>query len=94
MGLMSAMTASTPRLPSDKTPETITLEEAAALVDARADRGPAPHARPRKAPRAAGGAARTGKRAASKVSAAKAAAPKKPPASTAKTRKKTQQAAE
>ena len=74
-------------LPSDKTPETITLEEATALIDARADRGPAP-ARPRKAKRAAGGA-RTGKR-----PAAKAAAPKKAAASTAKTRKKTQQAAE
>ena len=37
-------------LPSDKTPEAITLEEAAALIDARAARnGPAPHARPRKA---------------------------------------------
>jgi DNA topoisomerase I len=37
-------------LPSDKTPETITLEEAAALIDARAARnGPAPHTRPRKA---------------------------------------------
>ena len=37
-------------LPADKTPESITLEEAAALIDARADRnGPAPHARPRKA---------------------------------------------
>ncbi len=44
-------------LPADKTPETITLEEAAALIDARADRGPAPHARPRKAKRAAAGAA-------------------------------------
>jgi DNA topoisomerase I len=76
-------------LPADKTPETITLEEAAALVDARAGRGPAPHARPRKPTRAAGGAARTGKR-----PAAKAGAAKKPPASTAKTRKKTQQAAE
>jgi DNA topoisomerase I len=74
-------------LPSDKTPETITLEEATALIDARADRGPAP-ARPRKAKRAAGGA-QTGKRPASK-----AAAPKKAAASTAKTRKKTQQAAE
>ena len=78
-------------LPSDKTPETITLEEAAALIDARADRGPAP-ARPRKA---AGGSARsTSKRAASKVTAkgaAKPAAPKKAAAS--KTRKK-QQAAE
>ena len=76
-------------LPSDKTPETITLEEAATLIDARADRGPAPHARPRKAPRAAGGGARTGKR-----PATKAATPKKAAASTAKTRKKTQQAAE
>jgi DNA topoisomerase-1 len=37
-------------LPSDKTPETITLEEAATLIDARADRAPAPHARPRKRP--------------------------------------------
>jgi DNA topoisomerase-1 len=80
-------------LPADKTPETITLEEAAALIDARADRGPAP-ARPRKA---AGGGRGTGKRAASKVTAKgtpKAAAPKKVAASTAKTRKKTQQAAE
>ncbi len=39
-------------LPSDKTPETITLDEAVALLDARAERGaPAPHARPRKAKR-------------------------------------------
>ncbi len=39
-------------LPADKTPETITLEEAVALIDARAERsGPAPHARPRKAKR-------------------------------------------
>jgi DNA topoisomerase I len=45
-------------LPSDKTPETITLEEAAALIDARADRGPAPHARPRKAKRPSPGTAR------------------------------------
>ena len=37
-------------LPADKTPESITLEEAAALIDARAERNaPAPHARPRKA---------------------------------------------
>ncbi len=35
-------------LPADKMPETVTLEEAVALVDARAERnGPAPHARPR-----------------------------------------------
>jgi DNA topoisomerase I len=45
-------------LPGDKTPETITLEEAAALVDARAERGPAPHARPRKAKRPSPGTAR------------------------------------
>jgi DNA topoisomerase-1 len=45
-------------LPSDKTPETITLEEAAVLIDARADRGPAPHARPRKAKRPLPGTAR------------------------------------
>ena len=37
-------------LPADKTPETITLEEAVVLLDARAERNaPAPHARPRKA---------------------------------------------
>jgi len=35
-------------LPKDKTPETITLEEAAALIDAKAERnGPTPHARRR-----------------------------------------------
>jgi DNA topoisomerase I len=46
-------------LPRDKTPETITLEEAVALVDARAERtGPAPHARPRKAKRPSPGTAR------------------------------------
>jgi len=40
-------------LPTDKTPETITLEEAVALLDARAERGkPAPRARPRAAKRA------------------------------------------
>jgi len=79
-------------LPADKTPEAITLEEAAALIDARADRGPAP-ARPRKAARAGGAAARGG----SKPSAGKtrkAAAPKKAAASGGKTRKKTHQAAE
>jgi DNA topoisomerase-1 len=46
-------------LPSDKTPETVTLEEAVALIDARAERnGPAPHARPRKAKRPLPGTAR------------------------------------
>jgi DNA topoisomerase I len=44
-------------LPRDKTVETITLEEAAALIDARAERGPSPHARPRKSTRAAAGTA-------------------------------------
>jgi DNA topoisomerase I len=40
-------------LPQDKTPETVTLDEAVALLDARAERGaPAPHARPRKTKRA------------------------------------------
>jgi len=35
-------------LPADKTPESVTLEEAVALIDARAERkAPAPHARPR-----------------------------------------------
>jgi DNA topoisomerase-1 len=37
-------------LPADKTPENVTLEEAVALIDARADRGgPTSRARPRKA---------------------------------------------
>jgi DNA topoisomerase I len=46
-------------LPSDKTPETVTLEEAVALIDARAEHnGPAPHARPRKAKRPSPGTAR------------------------------------
>jgi DNA topoisomerase-1 len=74
-------------LPADKTPDTITLDEAVALIDARAERnGPAP-ARPRKTKRAATGAARAGKR---------PAATKRPPAKSAaavaKTRKKTQAA--
>ncbi len=59
-------------LPRDKTPETITLEEAAALIDARAERGPAPHARPRKAKRPSPGTARHVK-ASSKRPAARAA---------------------
>ena len=46
-------------LPSDKTPEAITLEEAAALIDARADRGgPTARARPRAAKRPSPGTAR------------------------------------
>ncbi|HTZ01046.1 MAG TPA: type I DNA topoisomerase [Xanthobacteraceae bacterium] len=45
-------------LPADKTPETITLDEAVALLDARAERNaPAPHARPRKAKRPSPGTA-------------------------------------
>ncbi len=40
-------------LPRDKTPETVTLEEAVALIDARAERGgPTPRSRPRAAKRA------------------------------------------
>ncbi|HXX05064.1 MAG TPA: type I DNA topoisomerase [Xanthobacteraceae bacterium] len=58
-------------LPRDKTPETITLDEATALIDARAERGPAPHARPRKAQRPSPGTARhikaSGKRPAGRV---------------------------
>jgi DNA topoisomerase-1 len=45
-------------LPADKTPENVTLEEAVALIDARADRGgPAARARPRKAKRPSPGTA-------------------------------------
>ncbi len=77
-------------LPRDKTPETITLDEAVALLDARAERGaPAPHARRRKAKRAAPGAARQAKRPA-KGTATK---PSKRPA-TSKSPRKTSQAAE
>jgi len=69
-------------LPADKTPENVTLEEAAALIDARAERnGPAPHARPRKAKRPSPGTARHIK-ASSKRPTARAAkrhAPSKPP---------------
>ena len=82
-------------LPADKTPETITLEEAAALIDARADRGPA--AGPPAQSRARGGAAahRQARRQQSDgQSNAQAGGAEKAAASTAKTRKKTQQAAE
>jgi DNA topoisomerase-1 len=45
-------------LPADKTPETVTLEEAVTLLDARAERNaPAPHARPRKPKRPSPGTA-------------------------------------
>ncbi len=76
-------------LPADKTPETVTLGEAVALLDARAERNaPAPHARPRKAKRPSPGTARhikaSGKR---PGAAAKRPANPKPP-------RKTPQAAE
>jgi DNA topoisomerase-1 len=73
-------------LPGDQTPESVTLEEAVALLDARAERSaPAPHARPRKAKRAAPGAARGAKR------PAKAAPPGrgKRPSTSKSARKKT-----
>jgi DNA topoisomerase I len=76
-------------LPADKTPDTITLEEAVALIDARAERNPsAPHARPRKAKRPSPGTARHVKAPAKRpgTPAAKQSAVRKPP------RKKTQAA--
>jgi DNA topoisomerase-1 len=77
-------------LPSDKTPETITLDEAVALIDARAERNPsAPH-RPRKGKRAAPGAARSGKRTAAKRPPS--AGPAKPPTTKTSRRKATQAA--
>jgi len=76
-------------LPADKTPENVTLEEAAALIDARAERnGPAPHARPRKAKRPSPGTARHIK-ASSKRPTARAA---KRPATSKPPRKSTQAA--
>jgi DNA topoisomerase-1 len=76
-------------LPKDKTPENVTLEEAVALLDARAERSsPAPHARPRKAkrdaPAATPKAGRTSKR--------PAAGPKQAAASKKSPRKTTQAA--
>ena len=69
-------------LPADKTPETMTLDEAVALIDARAERnGPAPHARPRKARRPSPGTAhhvKAGKRPAAKRASAQKG-PRKPP---------------
>ncbi len=76
-------------LPRDKTPETITLAEAVALLDARAERGaPAPHARPRQAKRTSAVAARGGKATPTRP----AARPKRPPSR--KPQRKTTQAAE
>jgi DNA topoisomerase-1 len=69
-------------LPSDKTPETVTLDEAVALIDARAERnGPAPHARPRKAKRPSPGTARVVKASAKKPGATSGKRPRnrKPP---------------
>lgn len=80
-------------LPNDKTPETITLDEAAALIDARAERGGGSSAR-RKRPARGGG--ETAKKAAAPKAGAKAAAkPKKrAAASVAKAPKKSKKAAE
>jgi len=81
-------------LPRDKTPESVTLEEAAALLDARAEHNaPAPHARPRKAKRAAPGAARSGKRPAKTTNTSATTRPAKRPA-THKSQRKSTQAAE
>jgi DNA topoisomerase-1 len=69
-------------LPADKTPETVTLDEAVALIDARAERnGPAPHARPRKAKRPSPGTARVVKASAKKPGATAGKRPRnrKPP---------------
>jgi DNA topoisomerase-1 len=67
-------------LPADKTPETVTLEEAVALIDARAERtGSAPHARPRKTKRPSPGTARVVKASSKKPGAAKRPGARKPP---------------
>src|SRR5262249_28089980 len=73
-------------LPNDKTPETITLDEAAALVDARAERGGGSTAR-RKRPARGGSATK-----AAKAPAKAAAKPKKAAASAAKAPKKSKKA--
>ncbi|HEV2623636.1 MAG TPA: type I DNA topoisomerase [Xanthobacteraceae bacterium] len=76
-------------LPADKTPETVTLDEAVALIDARAERNPpAPHARPRRAKRPSPGTARHIK--ASSKRPGGAATKRRPP----QTPRKTTQAAE
>jgi DNA topoisomerase-1 len=68
-------------LPADKTPETVTLDEAVALIDARAERtgGAAPHARPRKSKRPSPGTARVVKASSKKPGAAKRPGARKPP---------------
>ena len=76
-------------LPADKTPESVTLDEAVALIDARAERNPpAPHARPRRAKRPSPGTARHIKASSKRPGAA--AAKRRPP----HTPRKTTQAAE
>jgi DNA topoisomerase-1 len=77
-------------LPSDKTPETVTLEEATALIDARAERSaPTGRARPRAAKRPSLGTARHVKASSKRPTAP---ATKRPPAG--KTPRKSTQAAE
>ena len=78
-------------LPRDKAPDTVTLEEAVSLLDARAQRsaGPAPHARPRNAKRAAPGTTNQRKQPAK----GRAAKPSKPSA-IRKSPRKTTEAAE
>jgi DNA topoisomerase I len=77
-------------LPADKTPENVTLDEAVALIDARAERAaPAPHARPRKAKRPSPGTARHVKASGQRPGTRPAKRPGSP-----KSRGKTPQAAE
>jgi DNA topoisomerase I len=77
-------------LPSDKTPETVTLDEAVALIDARAERGAAPaRERRRKSARPANGAARPSTRPTAKPNAN---APKRPAAGKKSARRTTQAA--
>jgi DNA topoisomerase I len=79
-------------LPADKTPDTVTLDEAVALLDARAERGAAPpRERRRESARPANGAARPNTRPAAK---AKPNAPKRPAAAGKKPARRTTQAAE
>ncbi|MGA2943141.1 MAG: type I DNA topoisomerase [Xanthobacteraceae bacterium] len=67
-------------LPADKTPENVTLEEAVALIDARADRGgPMSRARPRKAKRPSPGTAHHVKARPAKRPGGAKAPRKKPP---------------